>query len=194
MAESLQLHAYRVQTLELYDIFESGLNQARCNHRKSQFNTDKVTYVTSEPGYYQERMKRNVALQWLAYIVAQLILSQEQATHFSLSYIQHIRSERNTHTDFTKPVQKVPNCSAPTDEQQDCELLNSVNWALNKYITEYVFGFALFRGAQLLLGVVFGHFVVSWTTGFPTWSFWIIFKLELHHRAMTDLLTAWQSV
>jgi hypothetical protein len=81
-----------------------------------------------------------------------------RTTHFSLSYIQHIRSERNTYTDFTKPVQKVPNCSAPADEQQDCELLN---WALNKYITEYVFGFALFRGARLLLGVVFGHFVVS---------------------------------
>jgi hypothetical protein len=49
----------------------------------------------------------------------------------------------------------------------------------------------LFCGARLLLGVVFGHFVVSWMTGFPTWSFWIIFKLELHQRAMTDLLTAW---
>ena len=80
---------YRVQTLELYDIFESGLNQARCNHhvcwnhhRKSQFNTDKVTHVTSEPGYYQELMKRNVALQWLAYIVAQLILSHEQDNSF----------------------------------------------------------------------------------------------------------------
>jgi hypothetical protein len=76
---------YRVHTLELYDIFESGLNQARCNHhvcwnrhRKSQFNTD----VTAESGYYQEWMKRNVALQWLAYIVAQLILSHEQDNSF----------------------------------------------------------------------------------------------------------------
>jgi hypothetical protein len=69
---------------------------------------------------------------------------------------------------FTKPVQKVPNCSAPTDEQQDCELLN---WACIEqihYHAKYVFGFALFRGARLLLGVVFGHFVVSKTTGFPT--------------------------
>jgi hypothetical protein len=54
---------------------------------------------------------------------------------------------------------------APTDEQQDCELLNG---ALNKYITKYFFGFGLFCGARLLLGVVFGHFVVSWMTGFPT--------------------------
>ena len=86
-----------------------------------------------------------------------------RTTHFSLSYIHHIRSERYTYTAFTKPVQKVPNCSAPTDKQLDCELLK---WALNKYITKYVF--ALFRGAQRLLGVVFGHFVVSETTGFPT--------------------------
>jgi hypothetical protein len=43
------------------------------------------------------------------------------------------------------------------NEQQDCELLN---WALNKYITKYFFGFALFHGAQLLLDVVFGDFVV----------------------------------
>jgi hypothetical protein len=80
-----------------------------------------------------------------------------RTTHFSLSYSQHIRSERNTYTDVTKPVQKVPNCSAPTAEQQDCELLN---WALNKYITKYFFGFALFRGARLLPDVVFGDFVV----------------------------------
>jgi hypothetical protein len=46
---------------------------------------------------------------------------------------------------------------APTDEQQDCELLN---WALNKYITKYFVGFAMYRGARLLLGVVFGHFAV----------------------------------
>jgi hypothetical protein len=51
-------------------------------HRKSQFNTDKATHVTSEPGYYQERMKRNVALQWLAYIVAQLRLSHKQDNSF----------------------------------------------------------------------------------------------------------------
>jgi hypothetical protein len=81
-----------------------------------------------------------------------------RTTHFSLGNIQHIRSERNTYTDVTKPVQKVPNCSAPTDEQQDCELLN---WALNKYITKYFVDFALFPGARLLLDVVFGDFVVS---------------------------------
>jgi hypothetical protein len=51
-------------------------------HRKSQFNTDKVTRVNSEPGYYQDRMKRNVALQWLAYIVAQLIPSHKQDNSF----------------------------------------------------------------------------------------------------------------
>jgi hypothetical protein len=69
---------YRSQTLEFYSVFESGLNQARCNqhvcwnrHRKSQFNTNKVTHETAEPGYYHELlMKRNISLQLLAYILA----------------------------------------------------------------------------------------------------------------------------
>ena len=47
-----------------------------------------------------------------------------RTTHFSLSYSQHIRSERNTYTDVTKPAQKVPNCSAPTDEQQDLYIIS----------------------------------------------------------------------
>jgi hypothetical protein len=32
---------------------------------------------------------------------------------------------------------------------------------IEQIITKYFIGFALFRGALLLLGVVFGHFVVS---------------------------------
>jgi hypothetical protein len=37
-------------------------------------------------------------------------------------------------------------------------LMRTSQWY--KYITKYFFGFALFRGARLLLDVVFGDFVV----------------------------------
>jgi hypothetical protein len=67
--------------------------------------------------------KRCVAMTCL-YRSSANTFPMSRTTHFSLSYSQHIRSERNTYTDFTKPVQKLTNCSAPTDEQQDCELLN----------------------------------------------------------------------
>jgi hypothetical protein len=93
-------------------------HQVRWNrHRMSQFNTDKVTPVNSEPGYYQERMKRNVALQWLAYIVAQLILSHKQNNSFQSKLYSTYPFRTEYLSGFTKPVQKVPNCLAPTDDR-----------------------------------------------------------------------------